>query len=906
MSGAPLNDVIVPLNVGGIHTQADNFLQSMQASVDPRTGQFPLQFSVPLGTANAMTGPTFAITWAFSSLASHSASGYGLGWSLMYSQLIKDQDVWTLQLSSGEQFAIDTRQDTGIGSKLSFHDYKLRAMHVTVVDANTFKIEHKSGESEILRRVYDRGARYVLHELRSPEGRKLYLDWTQTNGVDYLAAVRDETRTLARLERQGNARLILEPGSVHESVYQFFMTNGRLSRIQLPEVDTPLRFSYESKSVGKNQQLLFPTTCTNPLGAEDKILWSTTAQNSHQLPPDAPLGFLPRVTRWEHRSGAGLPVLTRHYTWHGTRNFLGYGNAQHDFNWQKGRDNLYQLRIQYEYQVTEEQSDSSGLLATITRRWDRHHLLLAETTVSGNCQTEKLSEYHVDYQKSWADQPAYCQLVRYARTCYTDLSTEQSREEVTEHHYDDYGNITFTRLPTGVTETFEYFPLQGEPGRCPADNSAMVRLMKSKTVTPGPDSVVRVVPAAPVLSTHYNYQDLPSLIDGEPPHALVSQEQLYNDTEETVVETTTQKYLKNLEHYGRIEEAVTTLGPAGSADSSTSTFYRYLFDDVMAPMELTTETRIQGFEGDAVNSSTTSEKRSLVTGFTVQETSAAGAVTNYQYDALGRIVLTQIAHGTPYAVERSCSYHVDDAFVQSNRPLRTTRDGSEPLPSSASQEEIDALGRRKQSWLDGHGRVLLVRLEDLDHSAGTFRTVTETVYDAQGRNTEHTAHDWQAGAPLFSLTTRSAYDDWGNLCREEAPTGVAAHTRHDPVLMLTEQWQTDAAGKPGSKTLTQSNIAGSPIRTELYDQNGRKVRTTFLERDGLDRVMQERVVLADGTRLIKDFTHDAYSRVCTSTTWYQEQSATCARRISKVYAPHSDADHPVSIAVSHIPGVPAK
>ena len=142
-----------PLNVGNVHTQANNFIQAVQSGVDPRTGQFNLAIT-PLGMANDLGGPSWSFTLAFSSLASHINSGFGHGWGVSYSELIRDQQWWSLRLSSGEQFVVDlANSDLNVGGRLAFQDYKLDAIRVTVLANNQFKVEHKTGEFEILKRV---------------------------------------------------------------------------------------------------------------------------------------------------------------------------------------------------------------------------------------------------------------------------------------------------------------------------------------------------------------------------------------------------------------------------------------------------------------------------------------------------------------------------------------------------------------------------------------------------------------------------------------------------------------------------------------------------------------------------------------------------------------------------------
>ncbi|MBM3107786.1 hypothetical protein IIE18_21910 [Pseudomonas sp. V1] len=878
---------VQPNNVGALHTQANNFLQSVQSGVDPRTGQFNLAINVPLGPANDMAGPSMSLTWGFSSLSSHLDQGFGLGWSLLVSALSIDQDTWSLRLSSGEQFAVYLN-----GTELGFHDYKLKAIRIILENDNAFRVEHKSGEIEILRLIDNRGSHYVLHELRSPEGRRLKLHWSSANDINYLDSITDESgRTLATFDYP-NTQLILEPDYPGlTSTIQFLMANDQLAGLQLPCIDTPFDFKYESIIVGDDDQaLLFPSEITGPLGAKDDVSWSRYLDTSHQLPDGAPIDFLPRVITWTHSDGVNESTLQRTYEWSGTENFLGYGSQQ-GFKWEAGRDSLYWLIEDYKYSCTETQHDVNGVpLATISRTWDRHHLQVLEVTLYGQCETTVQTTYGVDYAKPWDEQIAQCQLPHLVSTTYTDRKTNAQRTEHTEYEYDEYGNPLSTRYPSGVMETREYYSSSGEEKGCPFDASGMVRFLKCLTVAPAPDQPG----AAPTLSTRYEYQDLPSLIDGDPNHAVVNREELKDRTAGQVLETTDQTYeLTDKQHYGRQKQVVTTLGGKG-----TITEFEYRIETIEGQPLLWTAVTIKGFENDRLAQSTTSDARSMITGLTSCEISAAGVRTEYSYDLLGRVTRAVIAARTDYQAVRTCAYHLDDTFVRSYAPSVASAHNPTQLQVRVGLEETDATGQRKRSWLDGSGRVVLVQVENIDGPSGTseeppvFFDIAANVYDAQGRVTQETSWDWCHGQekPLTTMITRVEYDDWGRRKKQISPTGVISHSLHDPIALRTEHWLESPNGALGSKQITFSNVAASPLREALYDAQGQLVRTTHLTRDGLDRVVEKCVQPAQGKVITTCYEYDAYSRVIRKTL-------PDATEIVWTYLGHSDGDHPESISL---------
>ncbi|MDU9403078.1 hypothetical protein RTH46_11315 [Pseudomonas sp. zfem004] len=884
----------LPFNTGGIHTQAGNFLSAMQSAVDPRTGQFNLFFNIELGIANNLGGPSLPFTLAFSSLGSHRNQGFGLGWSLLVSELSLAQGAQALRLGTGEQYAVQAVVD----GQLTFRDYKLHALRVVRTDDGSYRITHKDGRIEVLKQVNGSGP-YVLHELRSDAGRRLHLQWSSANGVNFLREITDDNQcVLARLDRSGTSpRLLLAPGTAEEAVYVFEQANSRLAKLHLPEVEMPFAFSYEAIDVGNGQSLLFPKEVGGPLGATDKLFWSKTAGDSHRLPSGAPISFLPRVLRWEHTDSAASGTLSYSYAWMGAYNYLGFG-SQLGFQWESGRDNLYKLRERYEYSVTETQTNSSGSIKqTVQRHWDRYHLQTLERRRSGDHETRVDTSYHVDYGKSWEEQAAFCQLPRQVTTTFIEWqgdTVKRERSEVTTSTFDHYGNPLESVQANGVTEFKEYYPIEGEPGSAPEDGLDMVRRLKLHRVTPPAPAHG----AAPVMVTRYTYAALPSLITGDPALQLVEREQLEDETAGAVVETTDNSYIDTVgPHYARLASATKTV-----AGRPIATRHTYSIEPVNGVATLLTTTVIEGDEADQTQHMRTSTARSLVSGRTLRETSAAGVHADHAYDRLGRVVSSVIASGTEYEVTRTSAYHLSDAFVMQHAPRVPSIDGSSLLLASVGHEEQDATGQRKRTWLDGAGRTVWVELEDLDHPAAPFRCMSRIEYDALGRETSRNETDWAAdGQPLFSPTSTTSYDHWGNVAQVTAGNGVTTYTVHDPIAQTDQRWQS-AQGKAGSLEIVHKNLNGSPLKTEHYDDGGgdpdkrRLVRTTYQLRDGLDRVIEQSVVPAIGVGSSTRTTYDAFSRVVERLEAGDSQS----RKTLWTYAPHSNGEHPTSVAMQTV------
>lgn len=862
------------MSTSPIHSQASNFLGFVKTGVDPRTGQFTLAMSVPLPPANNLAGPSLTPTLSFSSLGSAQHRGFGLGWSLNLSELKLNPDGALLRLASGEQYAVDWEQsDLSIGGTLRFLDYKLCAMVVTRLSDEAFRVDLKSGNSELLTDQGD--GTFLLSEMRSPEGRRLFVDWLPFGDGEYiLDRIRDETKTLMHVEHQdGEVLFISNPDTEHASpLLRLRLSNDQLAEVYLPDIEQPFTFFYEAHAVAPGAEMLFPNECSGPLGARDVVHWAT-GEFGHLLPEGAPFTHLPRVASWTHSAG-GASELHRLYEWIGEHNFLGYGSDQ-GFNWQHGRDNLYQVERDYEYQLIETQQDGDGnVLGTLTRTWDRFHLQTLEVFRRGECETRNSTASGIDPDLTWEEQPAWCQLPHKTVTTYIDHSqSDAQRSEQTEYRYDDYGNVLYTRYPSGVEERSDYYAAEGAAG-CPPDALGMVRYLKNKTVYPAPLPYTTAHPA-PVISIDYTYAALPSLLDDGVDHSVVVSEQATDITHNQLLETTHQQYLITRDaHHGSIAKSVSTLN-----GRDTTTLYGY---EIVGD-ELISRVTIQGFENDPQTRSVTLSCQSLRTGLTTVEQSQSGVRCRYEYDRIGRVIRKIDAEGSAFEAACTSRYHIGDAVALGSRPDESM--------NPVMIEQTDVTGQRKRSWLDGAGRVVCVELEDLDRAPGVFRQVASSVYDALGRPVRQVTQDWlpDRDTPL-TATVRTRYGDWGHPAEVESDDGLVAHTLTNPVTLRTEQWQQSPKNR-GPRTVTLNNPAGSPTEQHLYDADDEWVRSKFWVRDGLDRVVEERLTINNQSDLVTRTRFDAYGRII-------EVRRVDGAIVHWTYAPHSDAHHPETVTVT--------
>ena len=68
-------------STGDLYSGAYNFMSSISAGVDPRTGMFSASITLPTGASNDLRGPISQLRLGYSPLMTED-QGFGLGWML--------------------------------------------------------------------------------------------------------------------------------------------------------------------------------------------------------------------------------------------------------------------------------------------------------------------------------------------------------------------------------------------------------------------------------------------------------------------------------------------------------------------------------------------------------------------------------------------------------------------------------------------------------------------------------------------------------------------------------------------------------------------------------------------------------------------------------------------------------
>ena len=845
-------------STGDVYSGAYNFMSSISAGVDPRTGMFSASVTLPTGAANDLRGPISQLRLGYSPLMTDD-QGFGLGWMLGTTSW--DGASQQLQLNSGERFRGEI-----VGQSMRFPDVRLPVVTVTVQRQEMW-VRHNDGSSERLIPLAGNPSLWVVSTLVGADGSALSFDWRSIGNAAYLQKVSDtQGRTVVALSYEGQqTHLTLQPDTPSQMVMTFQRISGQLRRVTVDGLpDNGWQFDYSTASSG----LLLLSKCTQPTGSTEEVTYSEA--NGLYLPAGAPFPRMPVVSQTRKDPGDGQPVqLVRYdYGLYGSNNYFGWPVVR---QWRNREDNLYHLTGggDFLYGSTETLMDARGTtLQTISRTFNRFHLLTRERTLQGQTLQETETTY---YDEPWlpiARQLPYFQfphkvITRKAHVDGQRVLRELSTEE--ETRYDELGNPVWHRNALGGIEASEYYPVSGETDHCPADPLGRITRLKSRTASPAPGT------EGPVKQTRYRYQSLPARQDAPafalPTFVQSSEERLLLVEGENLTELlhSSQTFIVDpaSPHHARmLSETETVQG------KSTTRAYSYILTQARGARSieravLQENVTITGHDG---HSSVSQSSQDLYSGLMVTEQTDEQMRIAFAHDALGRVVQEVAAPDSAFEAQVNWAYSLS--------------------ANERCQTRIGASGREETVWLDGLGRE--IRREKQTDSGETYTAWTGE-YDVLGRVFRETAYDpGNEDTPALSLTTERTFDDWGNVLTETSADGVTQHTLADPVALTGTSWQTDANGVAGAKTITTHTLDGRPLKEELYCADGVLQHELSWSYDGLGRCISQSDAM--GRKTLQEW--DVRDRLVSTTL--PDGSV-----IKRTYAEGHDSELPATVSISH-------
>ena len=858
ISTPQIKSAVSLLNAGDLYSGAYNFMSSISAGVDPRTGAFSASITLPTGAANDLRGPIGQLHLSHSPLMT-ADQGFGLGWMLGTTSW--DGASQQLQLNSGERFRGEI-----VGQNMRFPDVRLPVIAVTVQRQEMW-VRHNDGSCERLIPLPGHASLWVVSTLVGADGSALNFDWRSVGNAAYLQKVSDARgRTVLALTYEGvTTRLTLQPDTTAQVVMSFHRVSGQLRRVTVDGLpDNGWQFEYTRSDSG----LLLLSKCTQPTGSTEEVTYSES--NGLNLPAGAPFPRMPVVSQTRKDPGDGQPVqLVRYdYGLYGSNNYFGWPAVR---QWRNREDNLYHLTGagDFLYGSTETLMDARGTpLQTISRTFNRFHLLTRERTLQGQTLQETETTY---YDEPWlpiARQLPYFQFPHKVITRKAQLDGQRVlRELVTEEEtrYDELGNPVWHRNALGVVEESEYYPVTGESDNCPADPLGRITRLKSRTVSPPPGT------EGPVKQTRYRYQSLPVRGDAPgfalPTFVQSSEERLLlvEGNQSTELGRSTQNFINDptSPHHARmLSETQTVEG------KSTTRVYSYSLTQApnaraLERAVLQEKVTITGHDGQ---STVAQSSQDLYSGLMVTEQTDELTRLAFAHDPLGRVTQEVAAPDSAFEAKVNWAYSLS--------------------ANERCQTRIGASGRKETVWLDGMARE--IRREKQTDSGETY-TAWTAEYDVLGRVFRETTYDpGNEDVPALSLTTERTFDDWGNVLTETGADGVTQHTLADPVALTGTRWQTDAKGVAGAKTVTSHSLDGRPLKEQLYCADGVLQHELSWSYDGLGRCISQFDAMGLETRQ----QWDVRDRLLSTTL--PDGSV-----IKRTYAEGHDGDLPATVSITH-------
>nr|WP_199162577.1 RHS repeat-associated core domain-containing protein [Elizabethkingia sp. ASV34] len=486
-----------------IETNAFNFYNQAETGVDPRTGQFFLNYPLLSVVGNDLKGPGISLVLSYSPFTTEDFFGFGkgisiTGVSIYYVPEIEKNETQIeaprVILRDGSNWSVDP-----VHCKMNSR----KTMDCKFKHADEHKlIFHKDGSCEVLREYNLNGKHFhVTQYIISAEGDRIELIWYSNGERLRLQSVADQTgNILAELYYKGtdteskllddtDITLKMYPGSTTEC-YQvgYKLEADYLSSIKSTDKDKGNRIGLLKIGYEKIDDLNYISNLDYPFGKKLKIGYKEGAftynkgksgeiklAGVERLETTGVLNQADRVVRYTYTSTNFLGVegeKTEKKTPAITSFIPSYEKLNHDDHRVRKRsvDPMYQalLTSLYIYGSTEtiikkEKKEGGIVIATTTRTYNNFHLLIEEETTSYNNIVKTEIEYPTTKGKTIENQPPNFHYPH--KTTVTninkdiDKSTGKERDprlEITLTEYDDYGDLKEIIYPNGNKEDFSW------------------------------------------------------------------------------------------------------------------------------------------------------------------------------------------------------------------------------------------------------------------------------------------------------------------------------------------------------------------------------------------------------------------------------------------------------------------
>jgi len=830
-------------------SHAGNFGDALQTQVDPRTGQFMVNFPLASLVGNHQLGPELSLSLRYSPLNTVD-EGFGTGFSLGVTRFNNTSNL--LQLSSGEQYRVAPGSDSVRNQKLNNFRFVYTNRHD---DSEGYTVFWKEGKIEKLTRTED-GATFVTTAIISPLGRRMTLYWDWSGQLSRLSKVEDENASLCEIVYGTRTQMTIWPGTQDAYQLHFELLNDSqldvVSR-QISDSETLLwHFIYDQ--VGHLGNRLTLTGVDYPTGMTDRVDYN--AQEGLRFPGSS--GFnvrLPCVLTHTRNPGCNQPETVTQYEYT-AQNFLGYnGNFG---QWAANSDYLYNTLTDYTYGSTEKVM--SGNVSVITERtYNNYHFLITEEVNRNGHVHRTETAYYAEQYCFIEGQPAQFQLPKEKKEII-QAPDGSKRELVTVTEFDENGNPIKQVSPDGTVTEYTYYQVEGKPGACPVEPNGFRRFMKEERVIPR-----RIKGTEPIHSTKYTYD---TLINTD--YVVLKSQSSYRD-EQCLSERHWQydnieyKAGKKNTEFGRITVISDKL--YNLADKSKFYTSTQCFTTLVNAGRLVQTTTFTGHDG---LKATSKRCQSVFSGRVYSETSAQGIEIRYAYDKLGRIISRTLCPDSVYTNSTTWEYGIH--------------------PAGPYSIETDAWGNKHKTSFDGAGRAL--RQDTFDTETARWYATFSCQHNQLGEVSSGTVKDWLTGSQTaYPLTSEITYGGWGEKKAVSFSDGRKSLQQTDPIALTQIVYSQGGTGNTAltsaSVTTTLDKISQLPLNKIVKDLTGVKYSESTYQWDGLGQLLEEQDELGQITQR----TYDEYGRVLT-------QALPDGTVVSRTYAPHLTGNAVASISVT--------
>ncbi|MCG7500083.1 hypothetical protein MHO82_24775 [Vibrio sp. Of7-15] len=831
-----------------IYTQVKSFNNKR---VSPSTGLYEFNKElIELHSQDTDTPVTRKLSLNFNSLQASPLvkTPYGVGWHI--NGLSEYTQGKKLILSNGNSFSFESLTE----NKVSFHDQKTQDFSVFKRIEDSYEryfIYYKDGVIEVLKNLGGGGVDTIfrLSEIIFPNGEIYHFEHNAfISGIPYLSKIYNQDNI--DLVRFNYSNMVLSSIEVRQNettmgLFNISVTqNGSYTQLDwighLKNEDDPnekTQFQYDEK-----EGYLIVTRTEQPEGAIEELQYTDSGHPF--VVQGGQTQYIPRITKYSLYPGCDQPEIQQTYSY-SEHNFLGFPNSN---GWSTLQDNLYLWASanDYSYSIT----IKTGLgeqLKTEVYTYNTFHLLTQYQTFSNQCQVTVHNVYLCD-EAPYADKELALQpnnVMFPTKTTVTFSDGIKEAHFVTEMATDDFGNQLEKKAPTGIVESYQYYPVEGEPDSCPPDPFKLFSRFLKTMETRSQDGTIS-------KTKRFNYVSLTPMKAAQDRLKEAVKVHLiqYGDKETSILKAEFDYINSPSSLY--THNAVTRI-QAGMLDNNNSLVsptevtltYSAVKDGI-----LTLEKTLVGYNG---NIASMSESTNVYTGRPVCQIDTNGVQHEAIYDVRGRITRSSSATETQW--QRNDTYEYGYSTETKTPQVLYT----------------DANGQQARIRFDGMNRPLSVENHAATHQQDInegFRKIQQFGYDDQGRKALEIALDYfPDGTALSSHSITYQYDDWGQICGIQNGNGVIDAIKNDPLTLTQSHRQElrsdihDASTVSAflTETLTEYDLFKNPLKVETkydtttlcitensYDGIGRKTKvhtplgheTSVEEYDLFDRIIK--------------------------------------------------------------------